>query len=309
MRQRLDDYYDQMLGELADHETECTRNLEKSSFEVEKNSITEYKAEFDKWISVTNFDLMTCNGNDDKWAEIQAKCEKLNKQACVLKKEYERKLLADKLVRFKPSKSELVPRHVCGKLIDIEMDSSILNDRMRKDLASVCDINFDAYKLIYRASRDGFSARAFHDKCDNRSRTITIIKSKNGNVFGGYTSKAWDKSDSWKHDTAAYIFSLVNADKRPLMCVCRKSFNAIYCSSENGPSFGGDIMIANDSNQNKNSYSNLGDCFSFGKYKFGTNEAQSFLAGAFKFQTVEIETFEMSFSAASSSSSSSSSSK
>ncbi len=57
--------------------------------------------------------------------------------------------------------------------------------------------------LIYRASRDGFEANKFHTKCDNKSKTLTIIKSTNGYVFGGLYGDV-------KNDPNSFIFSLIN---------------------------------------------------------------------------------------------------
>ena len=46
------------------------------------------------------------------------------------------------------------------------------------------------WRLLFRASRDGFAALAFHFKCDNKGPTITVVKS-GGNIFGGFTENAW----------------------------------------------------------------------------------------------------------------------
>jgi len=35
-------------------------------------------------------------------------------------------------------------------------------------------------KLIYMASQDGFKSSVFHEKCDKKGKTITIIQSDNG---------------------------------------------------------------------------------------------------------------------------------
>ena len=37
--------------------------------------------------------------------------------------------------------------------------------------------------LIYRATRDGFKAKDFHDKCDEKGPTLTIIKTTTGHVI------------------------------------------------------------------------------------------------------------------------------
>ena len=46
------------------------------------------------------------------------------------------------------------------------------------------------WRLLFRASRDGFAALKFHSKCDNKGPTITVVKSGE-NIFGGFTEKAW----------------------------------------------------------------------------------------------------------------------
>jgi len=50
-------------------------------------------------------------------------------------------------------------------------------------------------ELIMRGSRDGFSAKMFHDICDGKGPTITIIESDAGKIFGGFTSLAWMSYD------------------------------------------------------------------------------------------------------------------
>ena len=44
--------------------------------------------------------------------------------------------------------------------------------------------------LIYRASRDGWSAKNnFHPLCDNKGPTLVLVKVKEtGRICGGYTS-------------------------------------------------------------------------------------------------------------------------
>ena len=46
------------------------------------------------------------------------------------------------------------------------------------------------WRLLFRASRDGFAASAFHSKCDNKGPTVTVVKS-GANIFGGFNEKPW----------------------------------------------------------------------------------------------------------------------
>ena len=65
--------------------------------------------------------------------------------------------------------------------------------------------------LLYRGSRDGFNAPAFHSKCDNRNNTVTIIQTSGNYVFGGYTAMPWKSDYSYSYDPKAFIFSLRQA--------------------------------------------------------------------------------------------------
>jgi hypothetical protein len=46
-------------------------------------------------------------------------------------------------------------------------------------------------ELLYRGSEDGFTSQMFHQKCDDQGSTLVIVKSKEGFVFGGFTSVSW----------------------------------------------------------------------------------------------------------------------
>ena len=64
--------------------------------------------------------------------------------------------------------------------------------------------------LLYRASRDGFTSAAFHAKYDYKARTITLIKTKDNYVFGGFTSTVWSLTSStgaFIHDSNSFLFS------------------------------------------------------------------------------------------------------
>ena len=67
-------------------------------------------------------------------------------------------------------------------------------------------LNGQTFTLLYRASRDGYTAAAFHSKCDGKINTLIIIRSNTyGNVFGGYANVAWPTSAT-ATDSNAFIF-------------------------------------------------------------------------------------------------------
>ncbi len=50
------------------------------------------------------------------------------------------------------------------------------------------------WRLLYRASEHGYTARSFHDCCDDMKRpTLIVIKSDGGWIFGGYTTQSWSE--------------------------------------------------------------------------------------------------------------------
>jgi hypothetical protein len=48
--------------------------------------------------------------------------------------------------------------------------------------------------LLYKATRDGFTVKKFHDLCDNVPNTVTIIRNNLNFIFGGFTSARWSST-------------------------------------------------------------------------------------------------------------------
>ena len=123
-----------------------------------------------------------------------------------------------------------------------------------------------------------------------------IIKSTNGNVFGGYTEQNWSPHHLYKTDPNAFLFSFINQHNTKIIMKCTDPSYAIYARRGYGPTFGGgsDLQICNNSNTSNESFSNLGDCYKHPYYAYNSNEAKSFLAGSFNFLTTEIEVYSKS---------------
>ena len=177
-------------------------------------------------------------------------------------------------------------------------DSLILTQQQSFDLVKLCEFSFrHQWKLLYRASRDGFLSKYFHRKCDGHSNTLTIIKSsQNSYIFGGYTEASWEvkRSRSSIRDPQAFLFSLTNGENQPCKMKVNTdwSYMSIDCDCLNGPSFGiNDIHISDEPNKSASSYSDLGFAYAHPQYEHKTNEARSFLAGTYKFQVDEIEVY------------------
>jgi hypothetical protein len=117
----------------------------------------------------------------------------------------------------------------------------------------------------------------FHSKCDNKPNTLIIVKSINGNVFGGFTEQTCNHNDHFKADQNSFIFSLINKLNKPIKIKWSQNYG-ICCNISYGPTFGGDLCIADRSNLNTTSRSNLGNAYVHPDYAYGSNEATSFLS-------------------------------
>jgi len=152
-----------------------------------------------------------------------------------------------------------------SKILISMTNSTVLSEKYQiEQLMSLCEFPVRQKRdLIYRASQDGFEASKFHTNCDKKTNTLTVIKSTNGNIFGGYTEQTWNHTGDYKADPNSFIFSLINMLNEPIKMKCSQN-HGIYCNSSYGPTFGGghDLHIADRSNTNTSSYSNLGHSYS-----------------------------------------------
>ena len=67
-------------------------------------------------------------------------------------------------------------------------ESEILTQEHAKILLGMIPYKSGKWRLLFRASRDGFEA--FHSKCDDKGPTVTVLQSGSF-IFGGFTEAAW----------------------------------------------------------------------------------------------------------------------
>jgi hypothetical protein len=151
--------------------------------------------------------------------------------------------------------------------------------------------------LLYRASRDGFTTKAFHDRCDNVPNTVTIIRNNLNFVFGGFTSARWSSTGGWISDPSAFIFSLRRSgisNNYKLMIKSTTGTDAIYGGSYYGPIFGGghDIYIRDLSNIATGSYSYI-NIYTAPTYPSGSTYTTFLTGGNKNWLTTEIEVYQI----------------
>ena len=151
--------------------------------------------------------------------------------------------------------------------------------------------------LIYKATRDGFANKAFHDRCDNKPNTIIIIRNNLNFVFGGFTASRWNSNGEYIEDQNSFILSLRRngtSNNYKLMIQAGNSNYAIYGHSSYGPTFGNgnDIYICDQSNIYNGSSSTIW-AYTPPAYPSGSNY-QTFLTGGFgNWLTTEIEVYQI----------------
>ena len=94
-------------------------------------------------------------------------------------------------------------------------------------------------ELLYRSSRDGEKSETFHKFCDNKGPTISLFKSKNGYIFGGFASISWTSDLGTKSAQDSFLFTLTNIfGIGPLKFPSIKNDKELYNNNEFGQCFG-----------------------------------------------------------------------
>ena len=120
-----------------------------------------------------------------------------------------------------------------------------------------------AFRLLFRASRDGHTPQAFHQRCDNQGPTVVVSKSQGGHLFGGFTEVAWDSSGQWKHSGQSFLFRLsgpggIQPSKHPIY---QNHQNGVRCRPNEFPQFGSDMTFSQNGGQTKASFNDFGNTY------------------------------------------------
>lgn len=100
-------------------------------------------------------------------------------------------------------------------------------------------------KLIFKSSRDGNTSEDFHKFCDGKGPTISVIKTKENNVFGGFLNIQWKSEGEGHKDNKAFLFSF----KKNKIYKNNGKGNAGFFLKECGPNFSYGINIKNNFNE------------------------------------------------------------
>jgi hypothetical protein len=141
------------------------------------------------------------------------------------------------------------------------------------------------FKLLYRGTKDGMNATTFHNLCNNKGPTVSVMKSKHGKVFGGFMPDAWTSRNNYINTRNSWVYSITAKAKYTMNDPNTYAQYGGYDYYTYGPTYGGghDIYLATDFTSNSN-YCNRHS------YNFPDNTT---LTGGYNFQLEEIEVYSI----------------
>ena len=176
----------------------------------------------------------------------------------------------------------------------LQYDSKLITNISQIELIKTGIKNYDNSKkiklsLLFRASRDGDTIKAFHDRVDGISPTISLIETKTNYIFGGFTDHAWDSKSGCVNTNNTFMFSF---NKKKIYI--GKNGGQICCGNDYGPWFCGGAGVYGDNYfKTNNSYewelkTNMG-------YFDGFTEEFELVGGVKNFMVNEVEVFKVEY--------------
>ena len=227
-----------------------------------------------------NFNL---ENNGNKKLDLNTK---MNKSFNKIEKDKEKDNIINNIKKNQDTVKSKNQRFNSKIITNVEDLDLIARGLVKDDIDSLKNLRV-GYKLIYRSSEHGKDAEDFHEKCDDIEGTLTIIKTKEGNIFGGYTSLSWDpEEEAEKKDNDAFVFSL-NLEK--LYFESGQKDYSIFCDKNKGPCFVGMFAVQENILKNKSYINPWGiQCFSgeYSNYEINGGKNEFFIEELEVFQVI-----------------------
>ncbi len=136
------------------------------------------------------------------------------------------------------------------------------------------------WKLLYRASRDGWASHDLQARCGGKGPTVTVVRSNGGYIFGGHLAQSWQASQNLNFITcsAASLFTLANPYGIPPTRLPIATATRAYGNAASG------LSIATNAGQFMYSH------FPHG-YQDTTGKGENLFTGSRQLQAAEIEVF------------------
>lgn len=99
--------------------------------------------------------------------------------------------------------------------------------------------------LLYKGTIHGFTADAFHSRCDEQGPTVIAAYNPAGFVFGAYTSKDYTQSGQDVDDDQAFLYS-ISPDGNKILNVAGISNKPAFTDGDDGPDYGALVFLHDD---------------------------------------------------------------
>ena len=234
--------------------------------EEQKNLIEKKQKEFNDYKNLS----------ESKFKEL---IESIKKESENLKYNFEFNncvyLNSDKIIEYK-AKFKDIDSHIM-KYNGLNLIETGVKNKLNKKIKK--------YRLLFRASENSYNASNFHSKCDGYNNTLTLVKTTNGKIFGGFTDATWDQSSSNKSGSNGFIFSL---DNNEIYYNKNSSYN-IYGDSNYGPYFGSGDLYISDNCRNNNSNESMGGSYENNGKTYPLTGDSNFLVEDYEVYQLELE--------------------
>ena len=93
--------------------------------------------------------------------------------------------------------------------LDKELNIDIIRDLNELSMLTnfISKTSSVQFGVCYKASAHGDTAKVFQDNCSGLAPLVVLIETKDGYRFGAYTNVPFTKSNSYKEDPDAFLFS------------------------------------------------------------------------------------------------------
>lgn len=95
-------------------------------------------------------------------------------------------------------------------------------------------------QLLFQTDVDGFNPAVFHQKCNTKGPTVTVIRLADQTVCGGYTPFQWGQNNGqFSNELGTFLFRLKYRNQQPAAYKATPNNNFVYDDGSYGPTFGG----------------------------------------------------------------------
>lgn len=96
--------------------------------------------------------------------------------------------------------------------------------------------------LLFKGTIHGFTAAAFHSRCDKQGPTVIAAYNPAGIVFGAYTSMDYTQSGQDVDDDEAFLYS-ISPNGNEILNVAGISNKPAFTDGNDGPNYGALVFL------------------------------------------------------------------